>query len=89
MDNDHLDNLAPRGPDDDTAGDDITLSQPEWDAFRQALPFMYRRFPEIRRVRPDQLDRDDPVRGVLEAFLEEQRGQAEDVLKKPEGGQPT
>ena len=83
MDNDHLENSAAHDLEDHAQDDATVLSAAELDAFRQALPFMYRRFPEIRNLRPEQLDRDDPVRGVLEEFLGEQRGQAEDVLKKP------
>ena len=86
MDSDYLDNSAPLGPEDELTDDDIILSQSELDAFRKALPVMYRRFPEIRTLRPEQFDCDDPVRGVLEEFLAEQRGQVEDVLKKGDGG---
>ncbi len=53
--------------------DDIKLSEVELDKFRRALPGMYRCFPEIRRLRPKDLETDDPVRRVLEDVFSEQQ----------------
>lgn len=89
MDQDHLDNSAPHGREGDTAGDDTVLAERELEAFREVLPFMFDHFPEIRKVRPEQFNRENPVRGVLEEFLEQRRIQAEGVREDPDGGQGT
>ena len=48
------------------------LTDADLEAFREALPDMYRRFPEIQRLRPEQFTPDDPVREIFERFLAEQ-----------------
>ena len=87
MDHDHLDNSAPHGQDGDNAGDDAALAQRELEAFREVLPFMFDHFPEIRKVRPEQFNANNPVRGVLEEFIEQRRRQTEGVLENPDGNQ--
>jgi hypothetical protein len=79
---DELNHRASEDAADAADGDETDLTQAELDAFRQALPFMFRRFPEMRRLRPEQLAADDPVRGVLDEFLSSQRRHAKDALDK-------
>ena len=77
---DESNHRAKREAADASEGDESDLTQAELDAFRQALPFMYRRFPEMWRLRPEQLAEDDPVRRVIDEFLSSQRRQAKDAL---------